>query len=236
MKPVSSTGDRADHRAARSHLGLGGAVGGHHVPQGEDQRPQAIPADRRDLQHGPAELLGDLIADEFGEFAGVGNVDLVEHHSARPVGEIPECRVTLQGRLIGGQLGFQGLDIGDRVAAGFHGGAVDDMDQHRAPFQVTQEIQAETAAGGGAGDQAGHIGDGEGVVTGGHHAQIGHQGGERVVGDLGFGRRDGGDQRGLARRRETDQADIGDGLEFQGQIAGLALLAEQGETGGLAGP
>ena len=66
--------------------------------------------------------------------------------------------------------------------------------------------------------------------------EVGRQRGERVVGDLGFGRRDRRHQRGFAGRRKPDQADVGDGLEFEGEVAGLALLAEQGETRRLAGP
>ena len=34
---------------------------------------------------------------------------------------------------------------------------------------------------------------------------------------------------------KPDQADIGDGLELEGKVAGLARLAEQREAGGLAG-
>ena len=98
--------------------------------------------------------LVDLRADEVGEFAGLGDVDLVEHHRARTVGEVAEGRVTLQGRPVGRQLGLERVDVGDRVAAGFQGGAVDHVHQHRAAFDVTQEVQAQAAALGGAGDQA----------------------------------------------------------------------------------
>ena len=67
---------------------------------------------------------------------------------------------------------------------------VDHVDQHRAALDVPQELQAQALAGGRARDQAGHVGDGEGVVAGLHHAEVGHQGGERVVGDLRPGRGD----------------------------------------------
>ena len=61
-------------------------------------------------------------------------------------------------------------EIGSRP--GFQGGAVDDVHQHRAPLDVAQEVQAETAALGRAGDQAGHIGDGEGVLPRRHHTEV----------------------------------------------------------------
>ena len=109
------------------------------------------------------------------------------------------------------------------------------MHQHRAPFDMPQEVQPQAATFGGARNQAGHIGDGERVLPRRHHAEIRRQRGERIVGDLRLGRRDGRHQRRLARRRKPDQADVGDRLEFQGQVARLALLTEQREAGRLAG-
>ena len=56
----------------------------------------------------------------------------------------------------------------------------------------------------GALDEAGEVGHHElGVVAQAHHAEVGLEGGEGVVGDLGLGGRDGGDERGLARRSGT---------------------------------
>ena len=110
------------------------------------------------------------------------------------------------------------------------------MHQHRASLDVPQEIEAKAATFGRAWDQARHIGDGEGVVPRRHHAQVGRKRGERIVGDLRLGRRDDRHQRRLACRRKPDQADVGDGLEFQREVADLALLAEQREAGRLAGP
>ena len=86
------------------------------------------------------------------------------------------------------------------------------------------------------GDQPGDVGDGVDLGPRGHHAEIGFQGGERVVGDLRPGRGQHRDQRGLAGAGEADQADIGHRLEFQDDVGGFARLAEQREAGGLAGP
>ena len=67
------------------------------------------------------------------------------------------------------------------------------------------------------------------------HAELRHQRGERVVGDLRPGRGQRRDQRRLAGRREADQPDVGHRAQLQHQVAGLARLAEQREPGRLAG-
>ena len=93
---------------------------------------------------------------------------------------------------------------------------------------------AEAAALARALDQAGYVGDGERRLAGGDHAEVGHQRGERVVGDLGPGPGDGGDQAGLAGAREADQPDVGDHLELEHDLELVAGLAEQREAGRLA--
>src|SRR5690606_19424841 len=52
--------------------------------------------------------------------------------------------------------------------------------------------------------------------------------------DLGFGGRQHGDQRGLARRGEAQQADVGHRTQFEDEVPLLAFLSEQREAGGLA--
>ena len=59
--------------------------------------------------------------------------------------------------------------------AGFHCRAVDHVHQHRAALDMAQEVQSQATALGGTGNQAGHVGDGEGVLTGGDHAEVGHR-------------------------------------------------------------
>ena len=154
----------------------------------------------------------------------VGHVDLVEGHQPRPVLEAA----------VAGQLVLDDVEVVDRVAAGLDGGGVDDVHQRRAALDVAQEVVAEAAALAGALDQAGHVGDGERRVAGAHDAEVGHQGGERVVGDLGPGPRHRGDQAGLARAGEADQADVGDDLELEADVELVAGLAEQREAGRLA--
>ena len=111
---------------------------------------------------------------------------------------------------------------------------VDDVHDGGAALDVAQEVVAETAALAGALDQTGDVRHGERGVTGLHHAQVGHQRGERVVRDLGPGARQRGDQAGLAGAGEADQADVGDDLELEVDHEVVPGLAEQREPGRLA--
>ena len=74
---------------------------------------------------------------------------------------------------------------------------------------------AETPALGSTLDQPGHVGDHEVGLVGDHHAEVGRERRERVVGDLGPGRGQLRDQRGLARVREAHQRDVGHELELE---------------------
>ena len=94
---------------------------------------------------------------------------------------------------------------------------------------------AEPASLAGPLNQARHIGHGEGGLTCHHDPEVGHQGGERIVGDLGLRRGDRGDQARLASAREADQTDVSEHLEFQVDDALLTLLAQQREAGRFSG-
>ena len=181
-------------------------------------------ADREDLQ---AALL-QRGADQVDQLPAVGHVDLVQDGDAQPAHQVQLLAAVLA------QLVLQRHDVALRVAPGLHGGHVDDVHQHRAPLDVPEELQAEALAGGGTGDQPGDVGHRVGDVAGADDAQLRHERGERVVGDLRAGRGHGGDQRGLAGRGVPDQTDVGDALELQHGVDGLTGLTEQGEAGGLA--
>ena len=113
----------------------------------------------------------------LGNLPGVGDVDLVQGDEPRPV---LKSSVRFQ-------LGLDDIEIGDRIAARQIGGAVDHMDDGGASFNVAQEVEPETASFAGALDQPGHVRDREADVTGDHDTEVGHQGREGVVGDLGPG-------------------------------------------------
>ena len=177
-------------------------------------------ADREDR---PA-TLRDVLGDDVGHVAAVGHVDLVQGHQTGPV---LEAAVLLQ-------LLLDHLEVPGRVAARLHGREVDDVHDRGAALDVAQEVVAETAPLAGALDQPGDVGDGERGVARLHHAEVGHQRRERVVGDLGPGTGQRGDQAGLAGAGEADQADVGDDLELEVDDQVVTGLAEQREAGRLA--
>ena len=112
---------------------------GHDLGQREGELPQALVGDRADLEDRPA--AGRQVGpDDVGQVARLGHVDLVEHHHPGPVVQAA----------VGGQLGLDGVDVGQRVALGLQRRAVDDVGQHRTPLDVAQELQAQPLAGGRA--------------------------------------------------------------------------------------
>ena len=107
---------------------------------------------------------------------------------------------------------------------------VDQHAQDAGPLDMAEELVAEALALAGPLDQARDVGDDEfGAGVEPHDAEVGLEGGERVVGDLGLGRGDGGDQRRLADVREPHEGHIGDQLQLEPQPALLAHLALLGE-------
>ncbi len=132
-----------------------------------------------------------------------------------------------------GELGLDHVQVAERVAARLEGRAVDDVHERAAALDVPQELQAEALALAGAGDQAGDVGDGVADLAGLHDAEVGHQGGERVVGDLGPGRGERGDQAGLAGAREADQRDVGDRLELEDDVVASPGSPSRAKPGAL---
>ena len=125
-----------------------------------------------------------------------------------------------------------------RHAAGLGRTEVEEHHQDPGPLDVAQELVAEALALRRALHQAGDVGHDElGAVA--HaadpdDAEVRLQGGERVVGDFGLGRRHRRDQRRLAGVGEADQRHVGHELELHVQPELLALLGLLGEGGGAA--
>ena len=142
--------------------------------------------------------------------------------------------IGVQSGFVRGEFGFERVDIGDRITTRFQRGEVDDVGENRTPLQVPQEFQPESSATRCARNEARHVGDGEHTTGGLHDAEVGLQCGERIVGDLRLGRREHRHQRRLARRREANESDVGDGLQFENEIAVLPLLTEEREARRLA--
>ena len=108
------------------------------------------------------------------------------------------------------------------------------MEQRGAALDVAQELEAEALALAGALDQAGDIRDGEPNLARLDDAEVGMQRREGVVRDLRLGGRDGRDEAGLARGRIADESNVGDGLQFETDVALEAVGAEEREAGRLA--
>ena len=116
--------------------------------------------------------------------------------------------------------------------------AVDDVDQDPGPLDVAQEGVPEAGPAAGALDEAWDVGDRRPaviVVAQVQDPEVRLEGRERVVGDLGRGRGDGAEDRGLAGVRQPDETDVGDEPELEAEPAlgaGLALLRVLGAPGG----
>ena len=110
------------------------------------------------------------------------------------------------------------------------------MDEQAAPVDVPQKVVAQAGALGGPLDDAGDVGQDEGhPLLHVHHPQVGEQGGEVVVGDLGPGLAYHAQQGGLAHVGEAHQAHVGQELELQDHVPALAGQARLGEAGHLPG-
>ena len=106
------------------------------------------------------------------------------------------------------------------------------QDQSRA-LDMTQELMAQALALGRALNETRNVGNDIGILAGAHHAEIGHERGERVVGYLGAGGAHAGDERGLTDARETHEGCIGHELHLKLDPVldgGLALLSERRST------
>ena len=95
---------------------------------------------------------------------------------------------------------------------------IDQDDEDAGPLDVAQKAIAQALASRRALDQSGDVGHHElGTVAlspHAHHPEMRFERGERVVGDLGPGGGDGGDQRRLPGVGEADQGDVRHQLEL----------------------
>ena len=108
-------------------------------------------------------------------------------------------------------------------------GEVDQDQQHPSPFDVAQELVAKPSTFGRAIDQARNIGHDHLAFASAHHAQVGHQGRERIVGNLGASSRDARDKGALTRIGETHEGHVGEEPKLDvvpNLLAHLALLGK----------
>ena len=91
---------------------------------------------------------------------------------------------------------------------------------------MLQELEAEALPEVGARDDPRDVGHDEGArVRQADHAELRLEGREGIVGDLGAGGGDHGEQRALPRIRLAQEAHVGDQLEHELELALLAVLA-----------
>ena len=161
MKPASSTA------CGRSTIRVGsaGRRGGPRrqtdLGHGEGQLAQPFVGGRGDRRRPASRAPRGRPRPSSASSLRVGHVDLVERDHPRPVVQAA----------VGLELGLDHVEVGDRVAAGLHGGAVDDVHQHAAALDVAQELLPEPLALARASDQAGHVGHGEAHLAGLDHAR-----------------------------------------------------------------
>ena len=152
-------------------------------------------------------------------------VDLVERD---------EHRLVEERRIVRAELLADHVVVPFRVARR----TVDDVDEDPRPLDMAQEGVAESGAAARALDEPGHVGDRRSplvVLAEVHDAEVRLERRERVVGDLGRGGGDSGEDRGLARVRQPDEPDVGDQPELESEPALRARLALLGVLRRLVG-
>ena len=153
-------------------------------------------------------------------------VGLVAHHDLRALGKL--------GRIIF-QFFIDGVKIRHRVAP-LAAGHIHQMHQQAAAVDMPQEIMSQTRTLTGTLDDAGDIRHDEAdTVVHIHNAQIGIEGGEVVVGDLGVRLADNTQERGLAHVGKAHKTHIRQQLQLQNHIVTLAGKAGLGKAGHLTG-
>ena len=154
------------------------------------------------------------------------NVHLVGRHQHPPRGQLGGPPL---------QLLADGVEIRHRVPA-LGAGHVHHMDEQAAAVDVPEEVVAQPRAVGGPLNDAGDIRQDEGLpLLHGHHPQVGGEGGEVVVGDLGLGPGNHAEQGGLAHVGEAHQPHVRQQLQLQHHVPALSGQAGLGEPGHLTG-
>ena len=101
---------------------------------------------------------------------------------------------------------------------------------------MPQEPQADSLPLVGAFDDARNVGHDEGpVVPVGDNPEIGLQGGEGIVGDLGFGRGNAGEEGGFAGVRESYETYVREDFQFHDEPSFHSILSRLCVAGGLLG-
>ena len=119
----------------------------------------------------------------------------------------------VEPRAIGGKLAAHRAVVG----AGVRARRVDQMRQSAAALDMAEEPVAEAVALVRALDEAGNVGEHEVAPVDLDDAEARVERRERIIGDLGLGRRDRGEEGRFAGVRQADEAGVGDQLEPAGR-------------------
>ena len=141
-----------------------------------------------------------------------------------------DLRALGERRGVCGQLAVDDAVVLDGIAVLKAAGDVDDVHDERRALDMAQELVPQAATLRGALDQAGDVGDDIRVIAGADDAEVGHERGERVVGDLRPGGTHARDERRLADARHADERRVGHELHLELDpvlLGGLALLRER---------
>ena len=149
------------------------------------------------------------------------------------LGEGDDLRQAVEPRAVAGELAPDGPVV--RLRIPLRRRDLDQVDEQPAALEMGEELVPEAGALGGALDQPGDVGEHQLAVVQLDRPQVGLDGGERVAGDLRVGAGQPGEQRGLAGVRQADEADVGEQLQPQLDLAGLALEPALGEARRLPG-
>jgi hypothetical protein len=118
------------------------------------------------------------------------SVDFVQRDQLRAI----EQRHLTFGNRVRREFTQDDVEVGERVASGVEGRAVDHVQQRGTAFDVSQELEPESFARARPLDESRHVGDREARRSGLDDTEVRVQGRERVVGDLGSGGGNRGDE------------------------------------------
>ena len=117
----------------------------------------------------------------------------------------------------------------DRIAILKPARHINDMHDQGRALNVAQELMAQAFTLARALDETGDIGNDVRIFAGTHHAQVGHERGKRVVGNLGTGSAHTRDERGLADRGKAHKRGIGHELHLELDPMLLGRLTQLGK-------
>ena len=110
---------------------------------------------------------------------------------------------------------------------------INEMKEGGGAVDVAKESVAEALAVGGTFDKAGDVSDKEVLIVDSRDAELGSEGREGIIGNLGTSVRNARKEGGLAGVWQTDEANISEELQLESRLEGIARFANFGNERGL---